>query len=420
MDKIDLYYKTNTVNFRKDFEEAKRRLGEKAKRIQHHHPASKWWGLTIYDEPPGNFRQCIETMTKLAQTTELTRANWADERCPVTGRAHMQTVLAFKEITTLTTVMTHFPNVHLGQHIKDTYAYYYFYLNYSVYVLDPLEYSNLNVFVPLDRTGKLLCPTDWLFDPSGPDATGLTSQQYFTGDGCIGNKATLKYMHLGVQLRSINPYDTLTTINNTRFPIWPVRVIVLMGKGGAFFQSTDFNGGTNLPFSDREGGYANALNLSEAWFGYETGGFTGTVGSGLFVACPTPTTAPLDRDMGSKSKQFHVLLDTIIDVNDSNAPNTVGSGEPLVIGSTCCGGVYSRVFKIPIDKNVSWEGNRTGSSLFPNLFNGAVGGTGNRIEYDDGCLQVLIVNDFDPSATSPANMENVQVNVTGYISYTDV
>jgi len=42
----------------------------------------------------------------------------------------MQTVLAFKEITTLTTVMTHFPNVHLGQHIKDTYAYYYFAINY--------------------------------------------------------------------------------------------------------------------------------------------------------------------------------------------------------------------------------------------------------------------------------------------------
>lgn len=269
--------------------------------------------------------------------------------------------------------------------------------NYAPNIQDP-DISNFETDHVLSNQGLCLCPTDWLFNQSGSDPLNMvqqTGQLYAFGDGIVGNKIQAKYLQVGVTMKSYNPFDATLDQN---FPLFPVRVIIVRGKGGAAFLPSSPGSGTGLPLAQREGSWNTPLSFSRALFGNEAGGWSNS----SYVPVRSPVIAPLDRDMGGKSKQFRVLLDEIID------PKVTISG-----GQYSTNGSYSRILKIPLDMPVTFEDKLTANSLYPSYFNGA------NASYDDGCIQVILVNDYDIASAKPANFNNQVVNVSGFLSYTD-
>lgn len=220
-------------------------------------------------------------------------------------------------------------------------------------------------------------------------------QQYAFGDGIIGNKIQAKYLQIGMTLKSYNTFDTT---KDQGLPLFPVRIIVVRGKGGASFLPSSPGSGTALPLAAREGSWNTPLSFSKALFGDEPGGY---YNSG-YVPVRSPVITPLDRDMGGKSKQFQVLLDEIID------PKVTVTG-----GQYSTNGAYSRIFKIALDLPVVFEQKLTANSLYPNYINGS------NVSYDDGCIQIILVNDYDVASAVPSGFNNQVVNVNGYLSYTD-
>ena len=75
-------------------------------------------------------------------------------------------------------------------------------------------------------------------------------------------------------------------------------------------------------------------------FGKQICGFAG----GQAQTPRSVVTCPLDKDMGGKSKQFHVLLDEIID------PKVTISG-----GQYSTNGMYSTILKLKLDAPVAFE-----------------------------------------------------------------
>jgi len=130
-DQMEKYYEFNNKDLRQLFEDRKRKIGHKMKRLEKDHlTASRYWGLTVYEDQWESTKAMINHFTKTDR--KLTRATWADEICPTTGKPHMQLVLCYIQPTKLEDVLVHFPNVNIGMHIVGADSYYRYALNYIV------------------------------------------------------------------------------------------------------------------------------------------------------------------------------------------------------------------------------------------------------------------------------------------------
>lgn len=250
----------------------------------------------------------------------------------------------------------------------------------------------------LSNQGLCLCPTDWLSSAVGVDPLGITTsanQGYTFGDAMIGQKALIKYLQIGVTLKSYNSFDATADQN---FPLLPVRIVVIRAKGGgAFAPSAPFSG-SGVPLDQREGSWSTPISFATAMFGKQICGFAG----GQAQTPRSVVTCPLDKDMGGKSKQFHVLLDEIID------PKVTISG-----GQYSTNGMYSTILKLNLDMPVAFEVRPTSNQLFPNYINGS------NAVYDDGCIQIIAWNDYDVGSAVPSGFNNQTISINGFFSYTD-
>lgn len=262
----------------------------------------------------------------------------------------------------------------------------------------PMIY-NLQTMRTLDATGLVVCPTDWLTSLTGPVTSGMPSSSFILGDKMSGKAIDLKYLEFGIQLRAYQPFDSTT---DQKFPIWPVRIIVVQSVGnGAIF--TAGLGGTGLPTSQREGNFSNYQTASLALFGTAPGGYANTINDG-YSPVIAPTMAPLDRDMGGSSKQFKILLDEIINPQ-----------IPLTGSADTVNGAFSKVYRIngPF-RPVDFETVPSGDPLFANFFNGE------GAQYNNGCIQIIAINDWRPDATTPTGLDNQTITIQGFMSYTDM
>lgn len=260
----------------------------------------------------------------------------------------------------------------------------------------PPVFENVQQQIVLDDSGWVICPTDWLFSISNYDQSNSSANgnNMLTGDGVVGKKVRLRYLQFGLTIESFGEYNSET---DQRFPLFPVRIIVVRSKGGSGIYPAGLSG-PGLPLAQREGKWSNALSASQALFGKKAGGFSG----GNMIPVLQPTTSALDSDFGGKSKQFNVLLDEIVN------PNT-----PMTGGAISTNGQFSKIYKLSLDHAVAFENDLTGASGWPSYYGGQLN------TYDDGCLQIILINDFNTGVVVPEGYNNQQVSVSGYLSYQD-
>lgn len=229
---------------------------------------------------------------------------------------------------------------------------------------------------------------------------------FYTGDAIAGSKITPKYMEFSVRLSpwprsGLYPNSAETPSNIYQLgPMSPVRVIAVQCRNAGFTQ-----------ISNKITGYAsNDETIRKLLFGEYQKCIVNTV-----ISSPTYVTdLPLDKEFGGKGKDFHVLVDDVI---NPTGP-MVFAADQLTEHEIALQPEIAKTYRIQGSdlSVVSFEN----STIMPTDFMN-VTTTGASYGYDAGDIMIFLLSDnLISQSWTDFNPRRTFAKVQGYLSFTDV